>query len=62
MFLHDALQIALKIQERSGPMLKDYVVALEGDAECAALKRRVQEFAVNFPMPGFDPKDMKYKL
>jgi len=43
-------------------MLKDFVVALEGDVEAAALKKRVNEFAVNFPMPGFDPKEMKYKL
>jgi glycine hydroxymethyltransferase len=61
-FLHEALQIALKVQDRSGPMLKDFVVALEGDAEAAALKKRVNEFAVKFPMPGFDPKEMKYQL
>ena len=61
-FLHETLQIALKVQDRSGPMLKDFVVALEGDVEAAALKKRVNEFAVNFPMPGFDPKEMKYKL
>ena len=62
LFLHEALLIALKIQEKSGPMLKDFVAALDGDEEAAALKKKVNEFAVRFPMPGFDPAEMKYKL
>lgn len=61
-YLHEALLIALKIQEKSGPKLKDFVVCLDGNEEIKALKKKVNEFAVGFPMPGFDPKDMKYKL
>jgi len=59
-FLHETLEIALKIQEKSGPKLKDYVALLESDEDLKALKRRVNEFATQFPMPGFDPAQMKY--
>ncbi|EJK72329.1 hypothetical protein THAOC_06150, partial [Thalassiosira oceanica] len=61
-FLHEALQIALKIQEKSGPKLVDFVKCLGGNEDIAELKKRVNEFAVKFPMPGFDPAEMKYKL
>jgi glycine hydroxymethyltransferase len=61
-FLHEALGIALKLQEKSGPKLVDFVKCLEGDAEIEALRKKVNAFAATFPMPGFDPKEMKYKL
>merc|ERR1719343_43234 len=61
-FLHETLQIALKVQQKSGPKLVDYVKCLAGNEEIAALKKRVNQFAAGFPMPGFDPKEMKYKL
>jgi len=61
-FLHEALQVALKLQEKSGPKLKDFVKLLEDDADAKELRGRVNKFAVGFPMPGFDPKEMKYKL
>ena len=61
-FLHEALQIALKIQEKSGPKLVDFVKCLDGNEDIAEVKKRVNEFAVKFPMPGFDPAEMKYKL
>lgn len=60
LFLHEAIQIALKIQEKSGPKLKDFVAMLDGNEEIAALQKKVQEFASKFPMPGFDPSTMKY--
>jgi glycine hydroxymethyltransferase len=62
MFLHEALTIALKIQEESGPKLVDFVKCLEQNGEVEGLRKRVNEFASGFPMPGFDPKEMKYKL
>jgi len=62
LFLHEALEIALKIQEQSGPKLKDFVACMEGNEELVALKKRINAFAVTFPMPGFDPAEMKYKL
>ena len=60
-FLHEAILIAKKIQEESGPKLKDFLAKLENNEEIAALQKRVHEFASSFPMPGFDPTAMKYK-
>lgn len=60
-FLHEALQIALKIQDSSGPKLRDFVAHIEGNSEIDALREKVNAFASKFPMPGFDPKTMKYK-
>jgi glycine hydroxymethyltransferase len=59
-FLHEAIQIALKLQEKSGPKLKDFLPLLENNGDIEALKKKVHEFASKFPMPGFDPKTMKY--
>ena len=59
-FLDAALKIAIKIQEKSGPKLKDFVALLDGNEELSALKLEVNKFATSFPMPGFDPKEMKY--
>lgn len=60
-FLHEALQIALAIQEKSGPKLKDFLPHLEGNEAIDALRSKVNTFATSFPMPGFDPTKMKYK-
>lgn len=60
-FLNEVLQAALKIQENSGPKLKDFVVAMEKDADLKAIRERVNKFATTFPMPGFDPKEMVYQ-
>ncbi|MDP2434478.1 MAG: serine hydroxymethyltransferase [archaeon] len=51
-FLHSALQIALKIQERTGKALASFLPALESDSELAALRASVLEFASKFPLPG----------
>ena len=53
--------MSLKIQETSGKKLKDFVVALDGNEELKAIRERVNKFATGFPMPGFDPKEMKYQ-
>mmetsp|Transcript_8898 Transcript_8898/g.14827 ORF Transcript_8898/g.14827 Transcript_8898/m.14827 type:complete len:476 (-) Transcript_8898:86-1513(-) len=60
-FLHETLEIALKLQEKSGPKLKDFIALLPDDAEVTALRQKVNAFATTFPMPGFDPTQMKYK-
>jgi glycine hydroxymethyltransferase len=60
-FLHRAVQIALKLQETSGKLLKDFENALEKSAEAKALKHDVQAFITQFPMPGFDVTTMKYR-
>jgi len=60
-FLDEALKIAVSLQEKSGPKLKDYLPLLENNPDIEALKKRVHEFATKFPMPGFDAKEMKYQ-
>lgn len=60
-FLHEALKLALEIQKESGPKLKDFAAALKGHAKVKELKGKVNAFASTFPMPGFDPKEMKYQ-
>jgi glycine hydroxymethyltransferase len=59
-FLDQGLKVALKIQEKSGPKLKDFVALLDENEELIALKAEVNKFATSFPMPGFDPTTMKY--
>lgn len=60
-FLDEVLKVALKVQEKSGPKLKDFVAIIEKDEEIAAIRKRVNDFATSFPMPGFEPKEMKYQ-
>jgi len=60
-FLDEVLKIALKLQEKSGPKLKDFAALLEDNDEVTAVRKRVNDFATSFPMPGFDPKEMRYQ-
>jgi glycine hydroxymethyltransferase len=59
-FLDRALKIALDIQAKSGPKLVDFIALLENNSDIEALKLEVNKFATSFPMPGFDPTNMKY--
>ena len=63
-FLDQALKISLKVQEKSGPKLKDFMRILKEESgegsEVDLLKREINKFATGFPMPGFEPKEMKY--
>jgi len=59
-FLHEVLEASLKIQEKSGPKLKDFAALLDDDETIKSIRERVNKFATGFPMPGFDPKEMKY--
>jgi len=59
--LQSAVALALKIQASSGKMLKDFVAALEGNAEADAIAAEVFALATSFPMPGFEIADLKYK-
>ncbi len=60
-FLHEAVQIALKIQVTSGKLLKDFDTAVKTSAEVKELRGKVQRFITQFPMPGFDVLTMRYK-
>lgn len=58
--LDEVLKVALRIQEKN-PKLKDFTLALESEDEIKVIRKKVNEFATKFPMPGFDPKEMKYQ-
>jgi glycine hydroxymethyltransferase len=65
-FLHEAVQLSLQIQQASASkLMKDFVTVLETDASILAkvadLKKRVEMFSRQFPMPGFDPASIKLK-
>lgn len=51
-FLHRGIALALKIQETSGKKLADFLVALQGNEELAALAAEVTAFARGFSIPG----------
>lgn len=51
-FLHEALQIALRVQETSGKKLVDFVQALKSDGEVLVLREKVEKFAETRFMPG----------
>lgn len=51
-FLHRGIALALKIQAASGKKLADFLVALQGNEELAALAAEVTAFARAFSIPG----------
>mmetsp|Transcript_5842 Transcript_5842/g.10505 ORF Transcript_5842/g.10505 Transcript_5842/m.10505 type:complete len:516 (+) Transcript_5842:101-1648(+) len=59
-FLHRGIQIGLKIQEKTGKKLTDFVAGLEGNQELKDLKRDVERFSSKFYYPGADVATMKY--
>jgi glycine hydroxymethyltransferase len=54
-FLHRAVQLAIQLQNESGKMLKDFILAIEKNLKVQELKQEVYQFARSFPMPGFEP-------
>ncbi|KAF8056339.1 SHM4 [Scenedesmus sp. PABB004] len=52
--LHEVLQVATEVQESHGRLLKDWVKGITGNAKLAAIRQRVEAFASQFPMPGYD--------
>jgi hypothetical protein len=48
-------------QSGSGKMLKQFVEALPADAEVKALGDEVIAFAQQWPMPGYEVTELKYK-
>ncbi|GMI55993.1 hypothetical protein ScalyP_jg925 [Parmales sp. scaly parma] len=55
------LELTKDIQKVSGPKLKDFIVEMDKSEACENLRKEVNEFATTFPMPGFDPKEMRYQ-
>merc|ERR1712161_130564 len=60
MFLHETLVLALDIQKKSGPKLADFTKLLKDNQQVDELRSKINNFTTSFPMPGFDPKEMKY--
>jgi len=58
--LIQCLELALKVQATSGKMLKDFVAALAGNPEVAAIKAQSFALATSFPMPGFNAAELKH--
>ncbi len=58
-FLHRAVEIGVQLSV-ANKLLKDFTPAATASPEVAALKKEVQEFVTQFPMPGFDVTTMKY--
>lgn len=55
--IHGALEIAVKIQAASGPKLVDFKVKLKEEEFSSlvdTLRTKVEQFAVNFRLPGHD--------
>lgn len=52
------IQLTKEIQANCGPTLKEFKAKLTDDdcvkSKIASLKKEVEEFAVRFPLPGFD--------
>eukprot|EP01086_Lenisia_limosa_P000524 TRINITY_DN10929_c0_g1_i1.p1 TRINITY_DN10929_c0_g1~~TRINITY_DN10929_c0_g1_i1.p1 ORF type:complete len:450 (-),score=180.78 TRINITY_DN10929_c0_g1_i1:35-1384(-) len=59
-FLDKAVKIALEIQASHGKKLVDFKKGMHGNEKLATLKKEVEEFATQFPMPGFTKDQMKY--
>jgi len=51
-FLDRGLKIAIRIQEKSGKLLKNFILALPDDEEIKKMKEDVEAFSSKFPMPG----------
>jgi glycine hydroxymethyltransferase len=62
-FLHEALQIGLRIvaANPTAKLLKDFEKVATGHEEVKALKRKVMQWVTRFPMPGFDTTTMRYQ-
>eukprot|EP01035_Chromulina_nebulosa_P017042 gene17042-22551_t len=59
-FLHRALQLAIQIQTQT-KTLKEFEAAVIASPDIKALKKDIQLFITEFPMPGFDTSSQRYK-
>lgn len=55
---HEAMQLAIEVDSSCGPVFQEFKTKMEEDpaviAKIKALKQKVENFAVKFPMPGYD--------
>lgn len=61
-FLDRAVKLCLEVQQQSNSTkLADFVSTLAKNDEVKKLRHDVEEFAVKFPMPGYDVTSLKYR-
>ncbi|KAK1323185.1 Serine hydroxymethyltransferase 7 [Acorus calamus] len=53
-FLLRAAQIASIVQREHGKLQKDFLKGLQSNKDIVELRNRVENFAAQFAMPGFD--------
>ena len=53
-FLLKAVQITCAVQREHGKFQKDFLKGLQNNREIVELRNRVETFASQFAMPGFD--------
>lgn len=56
-FIHKGITLTLEIQQSCGPTLREFkaqVKTVEVQEKIAGLRKQVEAFAVDFPLPGFD--------
>ena len=53
-FLLRAVQIASTVQREHGKLQKDFLKGIESNRDVIELRTRVETFASQFAMPGFD--------
>jgi len=58
--INEGIEICIKVQEKSGKALKDFLPHLDNNADITALRNKAEALATSHPMPGFDAKAMKY--
>lgn len=58
-FIHRAIEICVRVQQKSGKNLKDFLPALEKDEEIMQMKYEVEKFATQFKVPGMDTEKFK---
>jgi len=60
-FYEEATNICLAIQAKTGKKLTDFLPALEASADMVTLRNKVESYAKQWPMPGFNTATMKYQ-
>lgn len=53
-FFDEAVKLAVQIQAESGPKLVDFTALAKVNPQVEELARRVHQFSIQFPIPGFD--------
>jgi glycine hydroxymethyltransferase len=58
-FIDRVIKICIRVQEKSGKNLKDFLPALEKDEELIEVRNEVEKFATQFIVPGIDTEKFR---